>query len=131
MFICLPLEAHNGLQAIWYSFYSGPDISLPDRRLSSGLSGALKFDGRRRKKEPAVTLTAKKNPVVTAFIYQPPLIRPSGPGGGGCSVGATGVQVRRGSCRRGARGFRSGSVRVLKGLPMCVVTNYLLPTACR
>jgi len=41
---------------------------LSDRRLSSGHSGALLSDGRRRKKEPAVIPAAKKDPVVTASI---------------------------------------------------------------
>lgn len=106
------LTAHYRPQKISESL--SPITFLSDRRLSCGLSGALKSDGRRRKEEPAGILTAKKNPVVTAFISQPSRIRPCGPGGGGWTVGATGVQIRRGSGLRGARGFRYCSVPDVK-----------------
>lgn len=72
------------------------------RRLSSGLSAAYQLDGRRRKIESAVPLIAMKNPLVTTPINQPLQFRPKGPGGGGWSVGATGLPIRLRSGRRGA-----------------------------
>ena len=83
------------------------------RRLCSGLSAAYQPDGRRRKIETAAPLTAAQNQLVTTPINQPLQFRPFGPGGGGCSVGATGFQVRRGSGRRGALWFQA-----------CVVPDY-------
>lgn len=77
------------------------------RRLCSGLSAAYQSDGRRRKKEPAAPLVATQKSLVTTPINQPLQFRPSGPGGGGWSVGATGLQVRRGSGRRRALWFQA------------------------
>jgi len=97
------------------------------RRLSSGLSGALKPDGRRRKIESAVLLTAMRNQLVTTLINQPLQFRPEGPGGRGWSVGATGFQVRlrvlpeRGTCFVILLGVG------LTGLLLSVVTNMFCP----
>lgn len=54
-----------------------------------------------------------------AIHYQQLQYRLCGPGGGGCSVGATGLQVRRGSGLRGAMGFRDVSGRGFEGKVEC------------
>ncbi len=97
------------------------------RRLRSGLSAAYQSDGRRRKKESAAPLTATQKLLVTTPIYQPLQFRPGGPGGGGCSVGAPGFQVRlrvlpeRGTCFVILLGVG------LTGLLLSVVTNMFCP----
>lgn len=102
----LPSGAVSPAEPVTGRMVATPQPLPARRRLSSGLSAAYQLDGRRRKKESAALLTAMRNQLVTTPINQPLQFRPFGPGGRGWSVGATGFQVRLGSGRRGASGFR-------------------------